>query len=126
LFSHGHWKEIQSFRSHSTLAYAAKQISALVLASKTDNTNKKYKLYFDKFSRWCNLHGLLALLARPATVCLYISSLVQQCVSNSVLDAAFYSINRYHNISLHSNPCEDNLVKLTYEGEETFTIQTSK
>jgi hypothetical protein len=30
-------------------------------------------LYFDKFSRWCNLHGLLSLLARPATVCLYIS-----------------------------------------------------
>ena len=84
-----------------------------MLASKADNTNKKYKLYFDKFSRWCNLHGLLSLPARPASVCLYISSLVQQCVS--VLDAAFYSINRYHNISLHSNPCQDNLVKLTYE-----------
>ena len=79
-------------------------------------TNKKYKLYFDKFSRWCNLHGLLSLPARPATVCLYISSLVQQYVSNTVLDSAFYSINRYHNVSLHSNPCENNLVKLTYEG----------
>jgi hypothetical protein len=58
------------------LADEAKQIPALVLASKADNTNKKYKLYFDKFSRWCNLHGLLSLLARPASVCLYISSLV--------------------------------------------------
>ena len=62
------------------------------------------------------MHGLLPLPSHPATVCWYISSLVQQCVSNSVSDAVFHSINGYHNISLHPNPCEDNLDKLTYEG----------
>ena len=116
LFSHGQWKELQLFHSDPLLGDAAKQIPALVLASKADNTNKKYKLYFEKFSRWCSLHKLSALPARSTTVCIYISSLVQQHVSSSVLDAAFYSINRYHDISLHPNPCEDNLVKLTYEG----------
>ena len=66
------------------------------------------------------MHGLLPLPAHPATVCLYISSLVQQCVSNSVLDTVFHSINGYHNISLHSNPCEDNLDQLTYEGGNVY------
>ena len=88
LFSHGLWKEIELFHSDPLLRDAAKEISTLVLASKADNTNKKYKLYFEKFSRWCSLHKLSALPARSTTVCIYISSLFKQRISSSVLDAA--------------------------------------
>ena len=41
---------------------------------------------------------------------------MQQRVSTSVLDSAFYSINRFHKISLFENTCECELVKMTYEG----------
>lgn len=56
--------------------------------------------------------------AKPSVVCLYLSSLVVQCVSTSVLDSAFYSIKRFHDVSLKCNPCEDKLVKMCYEGSK--------
>jgi hypothetical protein len=58
------------------------------------------------------------MLAKPSVVCLYLSSLVVQCVSTSVLDSAFYSIKRFHDVSLKCNPCEDKLVKMCYEGSK--------
>ena len=56
--------------------------------------------------------------ATPTTVCLYISSLVIQRVSVSVLEASFYSVNRFHEVSLRDNPCDDRLVKLCLEGSK--------
>ena len=41
-----------------------------------------------------------------------------QCVSNSVLDASFYSIKHFHDISLRPNPCSDKLVNLCLEGSK--------
>jgi hypothetical protein len=55
---------------------------------------------------------------KPSVVCLYLSSLVVQCVSTSVLDSAFYSIKRFHDVSLKCNPCEDKLIKMCYEGSK--------
>ena len=54
--------------------------------------------------------------ADHVTVTLYISCLVQQKISTSVLDSHFYSINRAHKISMFSNPCGHYLVKMTYKG----------
>ena len=107
---------MNSFLHHPFLGDAARHLPSLVMASRADNTNKKYKLYFEKFSHWCSLHNLTPLPASPSIVSIYLSSLVQQRVSTSVLDSAFYSINRYHEISSLKNPCDNRLVKLAYEG----------
>ena len=107
MFIHGQWQDVNSFRHHPILGDAARCLPSLVMASRADNTNKKYKLYFDKFSRWCTSLELTPLPASPSIVSIYLSSLVQQRVSTSVLDSAFYSINRYHDISLLDNPCDN-------------------
>lgn len=116
LFKQDTWKTIQSLEGHRFLGQAASLIPTLVFASKADNTNKKYNAYFNKFILWCNLHNFPFLPADHVTVSLYISCLVQQKISTSVLDSHFYCINRAHKISLFSNPCDHDLVKMTYEG----------
>ena len=118
MYSYGTWNELQPFYTHSAVGSAARQIPTLVHASVADNTNKKYDIYFNKFRDWCKVHGLLSLPASPTTVCLYISSLVTQRVSVSVLDSCFYSIKRFHKISLRNNPCHDDLVMLCLEGSK--------
>lgn len=41
-----------------------------------------------------------------------------QHVSVSVLEAAFYSVKHFHVISLHNNPCDDQLAVLCLEGSK--------
>lgn len=100
------------------LGPVARNIPTLLRAGNADNTNKKYDSYFTKFRNWCELYSLSHLPATPASVCLYLSSLVMQCVSTSVLDASFYSIKHFHDISLRPNPCNDKLVTLCLEGSK--------
>ena len=118
LYSYGSWKDLQPFYNHDILGPAAKQIPDLVDAGKADSTNKKCDSYFSKFRKLCELHSFSSLPATPTSLCLYTSSLVFQRVSISDLDAVFYSINRFHIVSLRKNPCDDKLVKLCLEGSK--------
>ena len=62
-YKHDTWQTIQSLEGHRFLGQAASLIPTLVLASKADNTNKKYNAYFNKFILWCNLHNFPSLPA---------------------------------------------------------------
>jgi hypothetical protein len=53
---------------------------------------------------------------RTATVTIYLNSLVQRSVSISVLYSNYYSIKWYHDLNLHSNPCDDKLISVFLEG----------
>lgn len=53
---------------------------------------------------------------QPPTVSLFLTSLVQQRVSSSVLEAFYYSINWIHSQASCINPCEEKFLKLTLEG----------
>ena len=108
----------QHIYDHNKLGSLARSILNLVHLSLADNTNKKYDIYFCRFRKWCSDHSLNYMPAKPSVVCLYLSSLVVQCVPTSVLDSAFYSIKRFHDVSLKCNPCEDKLIKMCYEGSK--------
>ena len=108
----------QHIYDHNKLGSLARSIPNLVHLSLANNTNKKYDSYFCRFGKWCSDHSLNYMPVKPSVVCLYLSSLVVQCVSTSDLDSAFYSIKRFHDVSLKCNPCEDKLVKMCYEGSK--------
>lgn len=91
------------------------RILDIVLQSKASSTNRKYDLYFHKFSKWCELFNFSSLPALPKTVCVFLSTLLQQKVSTVALDAYHYAINLKHQLTLLSNPCEDRIVKMTLE-----------
>ena len=73
--------------------------------SKAPSTNKKYDLYFHKFDKRRELVNFSSLLALPKTVFLLLGSLVHH-----------YAINRKPELALLSNPCEDRIMKMTFEG----------
>ena len=56
-----------------------------------------------------------SLPALPKTVCVFLSTLLQQKVSTAALDAYHYAINWKHQLTLLSNPFEDRIVKMTLE-----------
>lgn len=75
-------------------------------------------MYFQRFVKWCESFKFDFLPASVNTVCVFLSHLVEKRVSVSVLDAYFYAINWKHHFSLHINPCNDSLVKMTLEGSK--------
>lgn len=97
---------------------AAERIPDIVLKAKATSTNNKYDVYFQKFVDWCKLFSFDYLPADSNTLCVFLSYLVQERVSVSVLNSFFYAINWKHHLSLLSNPCENILVKMTLEGSK--------
>lgn len=75
-------------------------------------------MYFQRFVKWCESFKFDFLPASVNTVCVFLSHLVEKRISVSVLDAYFYAINWKHHFSLHINPCNDSLVKMTLEGSK--------
>ena len=113
------WNTISQFStSNQQFTGCEKHILHVVKSSKAVSTNKKYDVYFKKFKEWCVRHHLNYLPASVASVAVYISGLVQQSVSESVLLAHFYSVKWYHDFNLLQNPCEDRLIQMMMEGSK--------
>ncbi|XP_052090178.1 uncharacterized protein LOC127726763 [Mytilus californianus] len=111
------WREISQFAdSNQQFIGCEKSIFNIVRSSKAISTNKKYDVYFKKFKEWCVTYKVIPLPASVSSVAVYISGLVQQSVSESVLLAHFYSIKWYHDFNLVYNPCEDKLIQMMIEG----------
>ncbi|KAJ8309298.1 hypothetical protein KUTeg_014172 [Tegillarca granosa] len=115
-FSTSHWKTLNEYKDHENLGLSASLLPKIVRRARSESTNKKYDSYFLKFEKWCILNSFMSLPASVPAVSLFICGLIQQGVSYAVLESYFYSINWFHKISLNSNPCEDNLLKLVMEG----------
>ncbi|CAG2256304.1 unnamed protein product [Mytilus edulis] len=87
------WREISQFaNSNQQFTGCEKSIFNIVRSSKAISTNKKYDVYFKKFKEWCITYKVIPLPASVSSVAVYISGLVQQSVSESVLLAHFYNI----------------------------------
>lgn len=82
------------------------------------STNRKYEVYFKKFKEWCVRNTVNYSPASVASVAIYISGLVQQSVSESVLLAHFYSIKWFHDFNLLENPCVHKMIILMMEGSK--------
>ncbi|XP_062612565.1 integrase/recombinase xerD homolog [Saccostrea cucullata] len=110
------WTEIQEMKKDSRLSSAASNIQHIIRKGKSDSSNKMYDTYFKKFRTWCSDHGVSHLPAAVSTVAVFLSSLVQQSVSESVLSAYFYSIKWFHDFNVCINPCDTKILHMVMEG----------
>lgn len=99
-----------------SLSAAVSEIPRIIKSGKSEKTNKLYDAYFQKFKKWCAGNGVSYLPASVSTVAVFLSSLVQQAVSDSVLSAYFYSIKWNHDANICTNPCETKILQLIMEG----------
>ena len=113
---HSHWRKIVNLRNRPEFEHSFHEIREVMKNSKASSTIKNYDYYYRKFQNWCNLHNFISLSASTATVAIYLNSLVQRSVSVSVLYSNYYSIKWYHDLNLHSNPCDDKLISVFLEG----------
>ena len=104
------------FRNRLEFEHSFHEIRDIMKNSKASSTIKNYDYYYQKFQNWCNLHNFSSLPASTATVAIYLNSLVQRSVSVSVLYSNYYSIKWYHDLNLHSNPCDDKLISMFLKG----------
>lgn len=111
----GHWQDILKFKHHQ-LGVFVNLLPGVIKSAKSNATNQKYDGYFKRFKVWCLQHDLQPLPASVATVSVFLTSLVQQRVSSSVLEAFYYSINWIHSQASCINPCEEKFLQLTLEG----------
>lgn len=117
LYSHGAWLDVKDLERHSRLSCTAKKIPDIVRASKSKNTVKKYDGYFLKFANWCKENNLQYLPAKESTVCAFLTELVTNKRSSSVIDSFYFSIKWHHSVaSCSANPCDSAISKMTYEG----------
>lgn len=85
----------------------ASAASAAVAASLSPNTRRAYASTWRDFEAWCGAHGLASLPAEPATVALYVTSLVAEGLRASSLDRALAAISTVHRLAGHPSPRRD-------------------
>ena len=120
------WAEIEQFSKDNRFNTAASDISRIIRKGKSDNTNKVYDAYFQKFRSWCLQHNTSYLPASVSAVAVFLSSLVQQSVSESVLFAYFYSIKWYHDLNICENPCDSKILHMLMEGGKRILSKSIK
>ena len=89
----------------------AEHISNYLLSSKADKTTEKYNSCFKKFKTFCAERGYQCLPANPIHVTVFLSSLLDQNASYSVISAVFYAIKWAHSINNYVDPTENGFVK---------------
>lgn len=92
---------------HPCLDSASKNVLEIMKSSKADSSIKKYKLCFKKFSYWCQQFDVSWFPAQPSTLAVFLSHLVKNSVSTSILDSYFYAIKWFHNVALYEDSCSN-------------------
>ena len=85
----------------------ADKMPAFLLASRSDNTNKKYELYFKKFVEFMTKNNKCSLPARSNLVSLFIVHLLDNNFSYSVICGYIYSIKYMHGLWGYSDPTDN-------------------
>ena len=78
------WSEIKDMSRERRITSAALNIPHIIRKSNSDNTNKKYDVYCNTFKEWCVSNEVQRLAASVSTIAIFLSSLVQKSVSESV------------------------------------------
>lgn len=89
----------------------ADRMAKYILNSKSDNTNKKYFSNFKRFDSFCKLKGYCSKPANDIHVAMYLTYLLDESVSYSVISAAYYSIKWVHTMNDFRDPTESGFVK---------------
>ena len=99
----------------------AANMATYVLKSRADSTTQKYTGCFEKFSTFCASKNLRAKPASSIIVSLYISQLLDQGKSFSVISSAIYAIKWVHSIHGLEDPTDDSVVKHLSDAAKRLT-----
>ena len=83
----------------SLLKTLASKMTTFIVDSKSENTSKKFFAGFNRWKCFINAHGFSELPADPIHVALYITFLIDKHSSPSVVNSAYYSIKRSHQLN---------------------------
>ncbi|CAC5425100.1 unnamed protein product [Mytilus coruscus] len=114
------WKQFEGYANNPRLASVIDVLPSFIESSKANSTNNKYRIYFEKFRKWCVSFGLQYFPATSTTISLYIGGLIQQGISVSVLDSNYYLIKWHHDKNFKYNPCSDEFLSLILEGGKSI------
>ncbi|CAC5380035.1 unnamed protein product [Mytilus coruscus] len=123
------WKQFEGYANNPRLASVIDVLPSIIESSKAKSTNNKYRIYFEKFRKWCVSFGLQYSPATSTTISLYIGGLIQQGISVSVLESNYYSIKWHHDKNFKDNPCSDeflSLVQFLEGGKRIFSKPINK
>jgi len=94
----------------------AKAISGVLERSRAESTLKKYECYFKRWSTWCDIFKEIDdFPAQSIYVALFLTSLVQQNESFSVIESVFYAIKHFHVVASVPDPTSSNLTRYILE-----------
>ncbi len=91
------------------------QAEEYIRQSKSANTRMAYANDWDQFQKWCLVHRVASLPARPETVSLYIADMAEQ-LKPSTIQRHLSSISVAHQAKGHESPTHSLLVRATVTG----------
>lgn len=86
-----------------------------LLKSRSDSTNRKYFSAFQRWEQFITHEGGSALPAEPIHVALYITKLIEENKSVSVIQSALYGIKWAHRVRGLSDPTDNHFVSTLFE-----------
>ena len=87
-----------------------KSMCRYILQSKSDGTVKKYYSYFNKWKLFCDKNGYDVMPAQPIHIALFLTELLDKCVTYCVISSIVYSIKWVHRINGENDPTENGFV----------------
>ena len=107
----GIWKKIEEQAIPQDLVVHRNKLKEYVLKSKSDNTLKSYKTYFNTFCKWCKKYDFKPLPACSFHVGLYLSFVAKTDPSESKVNAIINGISAAHKLAGLTDPCSDEFIK---------------
>ena len=96
----------------------ATKMADYLLKSRADNTTKKYWSCFELFHKFCKDNKMESKPALPICVAMYITNMIDQDKSHSVISSSIYAIKWVHNLNDLSDPTESGMVKQLLEASK--------
>ncbi|XP_063419419.1 uncharacterized protein LOC134702445 [Mytilus trossulus] len=90
-------------------------MTTFLVDSRSENTCKKYYSSFNRWKKFAIENSLNELPAEPVHIALYITKLIDEQCSPSVVNSAVYSIKWAYDINGFNDPTENSFVKYLLE-----------
>ena len=94
-----------------------------ILQSKSDGTVKKYYSYFNKWKLFCDKNGYDVMPAQPIHITLFLTELLDKCVTYCLISSIVYSIKWVHRINGENDPTENGFVPICLNLPNVYGLQ---
>jgi hypothetical protein len=119
--------EIQNSGTESTqFTQLGERMEIYLLKSRSENTNSKYFITFKRWERSITLEGGKAVPATPIHVALYLTYLLDNGSSCSVIQSAVYGIKLAHNLQGLQDPTDNSLVHNLVETQNANLVNRKR